>query len=467
MTAPRQRERGSFLVIMAIMLVLLIAIGALALDLGRVFVLRNEMQNAADAAALAAAMELDGRDGARARAEAAARQLLEHDSRFAEERELLAAHPTVEFFCAISSVADPEDIAGHCATPYVDRRAPAASDRETRYVRVALVPAAEGGAYALQAWFLPVLRVVMPEPRRRALLEADAVAGRSWFMCDYPPTMLCNPFEVTGAAFRDEIEPGQQIELKQQGESWAPGNFAFLEPDLEAGGGAPDVSEYLADQARTGCTPPTVRTKTGAMTNKTAAALNTRFDMYGPPAPFNRGDAYRDWPPAPDVIDFPRDRTWRSTDARFGLGDWDREGYYATYHDWQGHVRPAGWATASRWQTYLWEVGSGLLPSRAPLANSDDPAYDGIPAAGHLYTGSYPPPRSTAERRVLFVAVIDCRAQDLGGATTATLGPREGFAKLFMTEHVERPPDASIFVEFISWADETDAEYHVDVQLYE
>lgn len=462
-----RRQRGTFLVIIALVLLLLVGIGALVLDLGRVFVVRSEMQNAADAAALAGAMELDGRPLARARAEAAARELLQHGSKFAEQHELLGDSIAVDFSCAIGSTADPADIGGHCANPYVDGRAPAATDRETRYVRVTLDADAAAGAYSLQLWFLPVLRMVLPETTRRALLRADATAGRTWFMCDYPPTMMCNPFEPSGTAFRDRATAGQQIELKQQGEAWAPGNFAFLEPDVEAGGGAPDVADYLADQGRTGCSPPTIRTKTGAMTNKTAAAINTRLDLYRPPAPFNRPGAYREFPPAPVVIDYPRDRTWRADDARFGNGDWDRAAYFATFHDWQGHVRPAGWATMTRYQVHGWEIASNLLPSKAPLKVTDDPTYDGIPVAGHLHTGSYPPPLSDGARRVLFVAVVDCLAQGVGGATDVTLGPSEGFAKLFLTEHVNPPPDASIFVEFIKWADETDSEYHLDVQLYD
>ena len=46
-------------------------------------------------------------------------------------------------------------------------------------------------------------------------------------------------------------------------------------------------------------------------TTQTAAAINTRLDVYGPPAPFNRPTAYQEFPPAANVIDYPRDLTWR------------------------------------------------------------------------------------------------------------------------------------------------------------
>ena len=66
-------QRGAYLVIVSLLLVVLIGFGALALDLGRLFILRSEMQNAADAAALAAARELGREAGAQGRAILAAR----------------------------------------------------------------------------------------------------------------------------------------------------------------------------------------------------------------------------------------------------------------------------------------------------------------------------------------------------------------------------------------------------------
>ena len=48
-----RKQRGAILPLMAILIIVLIGIAALALDMGRVFVQRSEVQNAADAAALA------------------------------------------------------------------------------------------------------------------------------------------------------------------------------------------------------------------------------------------------------------------------------------------------------------------------------------------------------------------------------------------------------------------------------
>lgn len=64
-------ERGSVAIIVALSIAVLIGMIGLAVDLGRMFVIKTELQNAADACALAAANELDGNTGAKLRADAA------------------------------------------------------------------------------------------------------------------------------------------------------------------------------------------------------------------------------------------------------------------------------------------------------------------------------------------------------------------------------------------------------------
>lgn len=467
-----KRQKGAYLVLVGALMVPLIGMGALAIDLGRLYVMRSEMQNAADAAAIAAAMELNKGPNARARAENAARNLLQHDSKFAEVSNLLGVNIRLEFFCAIGAQYDPlpKQIKHFCANDYVNGRSLATSDVETSYVRVNLEPNDANRAYSLQLLFLPALSTALNQVDSRASLRATATAGRNLYICEFPPMMLCNPFEETGLAFQDEMIPGDQIILKQQGSSqWAPGNFGFLQPDNTPGGGASELSRFLADENLSGCKTPIFTTSTGSMTNQTANALNTRFDMYSNPG-FGRADAPDNWPPAPNVINFPRDQTWRSIDDRFGHGDWDRDNYFATYHDWQMHGRPGGWADMTRWDIYNWSIAENKLPSKFPLLPSNtDTTYDGIPNPDHLYIGEYAPPPSVPDRRALLVAVANCQAHEISGQTTFPLiNPTEGFARLFLTEHVRQPPGADILAEYLEWASaESRSNIHVDVQLYE
>ena len=55
---PIQDERGMVAVTMAILLVALLSFAALAVDLSSLFLVRNELQNAADGGALAGARDL-------------------------------------------------------------------------------------------------------------------------------------------------------------------------------------------------------------------------------------------------------------------------------------------------------------------------------------------------------------------------------------------------------------------------
>ena len=69
------RERGFILIAMASSTFLLLAVIGLAFDLGRVYITRNEAQVFSDAAAMAAAQQLDGTVAGIARARAAVQRL--------------------------------------------------------------------------------------------------------------------------------------------------------------------------------------------------------------------------------------------------------------------------------------------------------------------------------------------------------------------------------------------------------
>ncbi len=463
--ADIRRQRGAFLVMMALLIVVLIGIAALALDFGRVVALRAEMQNAVDAAALAGAVELDGKDGARLRARTAARNALIHDSRWARVAELLGdtslPEEAFEYFCIIGSVNDvsDDDAPRYCAGSQTAARLwPATSDAETHYIRVRLDPEV-AEHFRVDLIFLPVLQAFGIDTATVVALNATATAGRHFYECNYPPMMLCDPFESVGSHFKDEMAAGQGIKLRAQGGGasfWAGGNFGFLVPS-GGGPGAANVALYLADEGLTGCTPSRVATEPGEMTMTTTSALNTRFDQYNAPNPFNRPNAPARWPPAPNVVSYPDDLSFVDVgNSRFGNGNWDFDAYWAAKH--AGAPKPNAWSNANRprrWDVYKWEIDNGAIP----LAGQPNPA--------HLYTGDYPPPRSVAERRVLHVAVISCAALGVHGASEVTLFEPDGFAEMFLYRSADGPPGATIYAEYMGWSTEEDANYHADIQLYQ
>ena len=66
---PIRQQRGAVAIMVGLSIAVLIGMIGLAIDLGRMFVIKTEMQNAADACALAAARELDGNTDALDRAD--------------------------------------------------------------------------------------------------------------------------------------------------------------------------------------------------------------------------------------------------------------------------------------------------------------------------------------------------------------------------------------------------------------
>lgn len=497
------------MILTALMATALVGVGALSLDLGRLFVLRSEMQNAADAAALAAAAELTGAVGARENAEAAARNLLQHDSRFAGISALLGDNISVEFYCTIGSRFDPNpdeaDIEDFCTNDEVDGRRLAADDSEASYARVILEASGDSEAYSIQLFFLPVLRAVLDDVQSRTFLSARATGGQHFFACNFPPLLICNPFESAGLAFKDEMPVGAQLLFTGEGGggSWAPGNFGWMENPM--GSGAPNTSAMLANDALTGCTRPTFTTSPGSTSNVMSNALNTRYGVWSNPQ-FNGAASEAAYRAAPNILAYPRDATFDlvSGSTNYGRGDWDRNAYFAAYHDWQPYGRPTGWETMTRWDTYLWELwGAGYetadpssvpvaphqLPSRNPppttnqinnqfngqgnndpgVANNGMRLYHGYPRPSWLNTGASTGTLSNANRRSMLVAVVNCEAQGVRGSFTFTMVRPEGFGRFFVTEMASGPPDNTFYLEYTSWAGDAEGEdsFFVESQLYE
>jgi len=68
-------KKGFVLIVTCIVLAILMALAALGIDVGRMYVIKSELQSFADAAALNAAIQLDGTDEGLARARTAAVEL--------------------------------------------------------------------------------------------------------------------------------------------------------------------------------------------------------------------------------------------------------------------------------------------------------------------------------------------------------------------------------------------------------
>src|SRR3546814_724515 len=210
----QRSEAGAVAPTVALSLFGLIAAGGLAFDYARLASLDTELQNAADHAALAAASQLDGEndsatgvnDDAITRAEKAARELIQNETRFANDGhqdDRAITVPTIIFY------KEKERIPGNVTTDPTQARFVEVTVEERR-ANYALTPIA--GAFG-------------------ADLRGTAYAGLGSAICKVPPLMMCNPDETgPDSDFVISDYAGKGILAKSGGSgAWAPGNFGFLE----------------------------------------------------------------------------------------------------------------------------------------------------------------------------------------------------------------------------------------------
>jgi hypothetical protein len=359
-----RRQRGAILVMMAILVVVLIGIAALALDVGRLFVQRTELQNAADAAALAAAAELDGESDAQTRAKAAARQLLSADQ----------ANRGIYFgqFTPADDLPDSAFIFYSSLDPKTPSDGSNATPETSRFVEVTidLTEAEEQAGEMVPLYFLPVLGLIPGvDTETEAGTVAIALAGVENVPCYEPAMFMCVDDKNSLP-----VDEGDMLWLRVHGgktSAWTSGNFGFLLPSTSKTG-APDLQHYLANVGFEQCVSGAQYvSKTGQVAQKSKQGINSRFDIY------ESSVTPDDYPPAPNIINYPRDTGLviaPDDDAfRTGNGNWNSTDYFNTYHSTVAVAdRPAGWNVnggISRWHTYLWELD----------VNEDDGSPDGSP----------------------------------------------------------------------------------------
>lgn len=402
----------------ALSIVGLVAAGGIAFDYARLVSLDTELQNAADQAALAAAGQLDGRDGACARAAAAASSLLTNKTLISNDGEGSAVEVPTD---------DVTDCAGNGAIQFyqsydrvTDTPGDAATaDDNAKIVIVSVTPRSVD--YALT----PIVAALQSGD-----IGAQAVATLGSAICKTPPVMICNPSETgTNKDFDPSGYIGRGLRLTSVGNgsgTWVPGNFGYL--DTSGGSnGAPGLREALGWTAPPGeCLASNgVDTKPGASVPVTDA-LNTRFDIYegntscpsGGACPssinsvkdviragnangnnacklHNQGwqevDASGQYLPTsattpisttPLAMGHPRDMCHAvsvggsCTGGRIGDGAWDADAYFRA-----NYVRTTagtGGAAGTRWTAAQWKTNTGLsttVPRVIAATLEPNPAY--------------------------------------------------------------------------------------------
>jgi len=377
------KSDGAVAPTVALSLFALIAAGGIAFDYAHMASLDTEMQSAADQAALAAATQLDGTDGAIQRATAAANSLLTNRTLFASDPSASGSAVTVANLTFYPTATDAENDTNGFTN--------VANFETAHFVRVRL------GARRAYFALTPVVGAISSGD-----IGAEAVAGLKSAICKVPPLMMCNPSETnTSTSFDPAAYIGKGIKLVAVGSgggAWAPGDFGYLQ-NQNGVNGAPGLRQLLGWNLVPGncLNVDTGDTKPGATTTVTDS-INTRFDIYesGPSCPSGGncspssntvkdvvrplsnasctyGNGGQGWqlpadgdyygsgsfpsstgiatiPASNATMGFPRDvchavsSNGNCTNGRTGDGGWDRNSYFKVNYGWNagtGHTRGA------------------------------------------------------------------------------------------------------------------------------
>jgi hypothetical protein len=246
--SERRGERGSVLAISTFgMLALLLATG-LCIDISHFYLVRGELQNAADAAALAGASALNSDDGGITKA---ADYAVESLNRYEFNKKGVVIPR--------SNVLFAKNLNG----PYVSEATAKGQAKDIRFVQVVIPPAAVSTTFAA-----PVLGASRN-------VTADATAGMSVSLnkfCDWIPLSAIDSdgvYFVPGQTYTIRSAPGNKV---------SPGNYQILAVD---GPGGKDVRESLAGGVKN-CVGAgsIVPTKPGVTAGPVRQGLNTRFGEY-------------------------------------------------------------------------------------------------------------------------------------------------------------------------------------------
>lgn len=463
-----RNAEGAVAPTIALSLFALIAAGGIAFDYARMASMDTELQNAADQAALAAASQLDGNDGACARAAAAASGMIANLTYMANE-----AGGTRAVTIANESACDASGNIRFYQDK--DKTQPSTANENAKFVEVQVDP--REAFFALT----PVVAAFSS-----GNLTAIAFAGLGEAICRVPPLMMCNPDETNDPDFTiaNYVGKGNRLVANDGGGNYEEGNFGFL--DVGQGSGANSLRQVLGRQGDPGdCSSgTTVTTEPGNMVTL-RDALNTRFDMYQnglnnacgsdgslcPPSANSRKDLFRQgtgknacgfvtngpgwrydsalgYPPAAMTpanrqlsdaeadalapMGYPRDIchavsiTGDCAGGIIGDGLWDRYAYFRSHRNLnytEATSRAAvnafmqaqfGTTTPTRFQVYAWEMENAATRLQ-PETLSNGRVAHGSPIC---VPPGVSPSATTIDRRVLSVAVINCEAEGVKGKTT-------------------------------------------------
>jgi Putative Flp pilus-assembly TadE/G-like len=475
---------GTVLPYVALMLAVIIGLAALAIDGSRLMSVQTQLQNAADALALAGAAELDRRPDSIIRAEAAIRGLIANPVTGAGP-EKIAEVSGIDF---LGSLPPSDDLPITTANLTDDPTLAA-------YVQVTVKPVA----------MLTIFPISVLAGRKSISVGAQSVAGYDQVLCNVTPLYVCNPFEASGMTYYQATQalveasqdPGSRHRLIRlagsqiNGGAYGAGTVGYIAPDTgrlpvaACGPGARyGVPQGLAASEVRACFRLSAVNLLPSEDQPAMAGLNTRFDIYA-----NGFDACRvyapdqnvrkgyitvgnanwcsavpggpNWPmPTAQGAALPVDQNMIRANGTFdssialGNGVWNCVAYWSVAHAVGPgqNSPPPGCTTAatiSRYNVYSYEMN--FLGDRSLAAET------GAPQCA--------PPGETG-RRVVYAAVMNCGSSPVPMHADAQGVPVAAFGRFFLVLPANPGTNGNPYAEFLGLVKRSDPLSSDLVQLY-
>src|SRR5262245_6178037 len=471
---------GVILPYVTVMLVVIVGLSVLALDGARLMSLHTQLQNGADALALAGAAELDRLPDAETRARTAIQRLLSNSTLFGSGARRTIAVSSIKFYSRLpASDASPMS-AGTLAT----------GPGNARFVLVTVRPVT-----------LPtILPAAFFGGANTVRTAASAVAGFDQVVCGVTPIYVCNPYETAGMTYDEATEAlqhaaanpsdqGRLMRLRQYDGNapYAAEDYGFLSsPTL--GSDEMSLIDSIAVVRPAACFLQRGVNFRPGLVRSVREGFNVRFDIYEGSMSEKYNDSnYRpaqnvrkgyvvasggenqnacatrrgaNWPigsPPDQVTGLPLDRTWPYFGS-MGEGNWDFDTYWQVNH---GDSEPPpilnGGAASnadvpSRYRVYRYEIEQGHVA---------DVSVGGESGAPTCYRGDL---SGTLDRRILHAAIVNCQSLQLVGEVQSTV-PVAAFGKLFLTLPLARS-QTDLYVELVGLVRPGDGVSFDVVQLY-
>lgn len=278
----KRKQKGAVAIIFGLTAVVLLSMGGLVLDMGHLYIAKAELQNAADAAALAGARRLD---------ETAAGITNARNDAIA-----IAALNSYDFATPVTITAANTEFSANPGGPWVSYATALGSPAGMTFVRV------DSGARTLPTYLMSVAGIYSVST------FGAAVAGR--FVNNVTPIGVCaidlnrggtrptTPVSADNELTEFGFRRGVGYNVFELGPLGGPSNPYLLNPiNVYPGAGAPSTCAPANSSANTTApficsgtsavlvtTPGTVYGNSGLSAGKIQAALNSRFDNYGGPS---------------------------------------------------------------------------------------------------------------------------------------------------------------------------------------